>query len=189
MLLNDPAILAEIAGRHDAYERALVANDIPTLNACFWNSPDVVRFGVSEHLYGADAIAAYRTDSAPLLVDRRLLRRTIAAFGTDTASVMCEIAQTVAGTPRHSRQSQLWIRFPDLGWKIVAAHVSHALLPADPSPWPAYADRAAAALGVPLAPAHRPGVVQNLQRAADLAAPLLAFRLPADAELAPVFAP
>lgn len=189
MLLNDPAVLAEITALHDAYERALVANDVPTLTACFWNSPDVVRFGVSEHLYGADAIAAYRSDSPPAFVDRRLTRRTITAFGRDTASVMTELSQTISQQPRRSRQSQLWIRFPEVGWKIVAAHVSHLLNPAEASPWSSYVDRAAAAVALPLAAAHRPGVVQNLQRAAVLATPLLEFELPADLELAPVFTP
>lgn len=193
MQLNSPEILAEIAALHDAYERALIANDVTALTASFWPSPDTIRFGVREHLYGADAIAAYRSDSPPSYVDRRILRRTITAFGSATASVMCELTQTVAGEPRHSRQSQLWIRFPDTGWKIVAAHVSH--LPEPPpsvgaaSAWSSYVDRAAAAVALPIDPAHRPGVVLHLQRAATLAGPLLEFELPADAELAPVFTP
>lgn len=187
--LNDPTIISEIAALHDAYEHALITNDVAALNTSFWDSPHVVRFGVSEHLYGAEAIASYRNDSRPVLVDRRITRRTITAFGSDMASVMCELSQTVGGQPRHSRQSQVWVRFPEVGWKIVAAHVSHALGSPAAAAWGGYADRAAAAIGVPLDPAHRPGVVQNLQRAAVLAAPLLEFSLPADAELAPVFTP
>ncbi len=186
--LNDPTIISEIAALHDAYEHALITNDVAALNTSFWNSPHVVRFGVSEHLYGAEAIATYRNDSRPALVDRQIVRRTITAFGPDTASVMCELSQTVGGQPRHSRQSQVWVRFPEVGWKIVAAHVSHALFP-PAVVWENYADRVAAAVGVPLDPAHRPGVVQNLQRAAALALPLLEFVLPADTELAPVFTP
>jgi hypothetical protein len=184
--INAPAIVAEIVALHDAYERALIANDVDALTHFFWESPQVVRFGVSEHLYGADAITAYRRNYAPPFSERKLLRRTIVTLGADTASVMCELAQTVHGQPRHSRQSQVWARFPDLGWKIISAHVSNALGPA-PEIWEAYTDRAAAVLGLPLAPAHRPGVVQNLTRAADLAAPLLAFPFPAETEPAPVF--
>lgn len=185
--LNDPAILAEIAAHHDGYERALAANDVSALTAYFWDSPSVVRFGVSEHLYGSAAIAAYRSDAPPVFTDRRITRRTITAFGADFASVMCEIAQCVAGVPRLSRQSQTWVRFADHGWKIVAAHVSHAAERRDP--WETYALSVAASLQVPLAAAHRPGVVANLQRAAVLAAPLLEFPLPDEAEIAPVFAP
>src|SRR5215217_7662482 len=125
--LNNPAVISEIATLHDAYELALINNDVSALSASFWDSPHVVRFGVSEHLYGSTAIAAYRNDCPPVLVDRRITRRTITTFGEDMASVMCELTQTVLGTPRHSRQSQLWVRFPEVGWKIVAAHVSHAL--------------------------------------------------------------
>lgn len=186
--LNDPGVISEISALHDAYELALVTNDVAALSASFWDSPHVVRFGVSEHLYGSAAIAAYRNDSPPVLVDRRITRRTITTFGADTASVMCELSQTVLGTPRHSRQSQLWVRFPESGWKIVAAHVSHALA-STPSPWSNYTDRAAAALHVPLDPAHRPGVIQNLERAGALAATLLAVQLPNDVEGAPVFVP
>ncbi|MEO6003857.1 MAG: AtzH-like domain-containing protein [Opitutus sp.] len=186
--LNDPAILAEIATLHDAYEHALVTNDVAALNRSFWNSPHVVRYGVNEQLYGAEAIAAYRSDSPPVLLDRRILRRAITAFGQDMASVMCELSQTVFGQPRHSRQSQLWARFPEVGWKIVAAHVSHA--PAKPADdWSGYVDRTAAALGVPVSTAHRRGVVENLQRAATLAAPLLELNLPAEDGIAPVFVP
>lgn len=186
--LNDPQILAEVGALHDAYENALIANDVVTLNASFWDSPLAVRFGVSEHLYGAEAIAAYRQDKPPVLVDRRVTRRTIVAFGADMASVMCELSQTVANQPRHSRQSQLWVRFPEVGWKIVGAHVSHAL-PSGADAWTPYVDRAARALDLVIDPAHRPGVVQNLQRAAALAGPLLDFKLPDTSELAPVFVP
>jgi hypothetical protein len=187
--LNDPAIIAEITTLHDAYEHALITNDVAALNASFWNSPHVVRFGVSEHLYGAEAIAAYRSDSRPALADRQITRRTITVFGSDMASVMCELSQTVGGEPRHSRQSQVWVRFPEVGWKIAAAHVSHALNNSAAAVWGNYADRSAAAVGLPLDPAHRLGVVQNLQRAAALATPLLEFLLPTDAELAPIFTP
>ena len=152
----------------------------------FWESPQVVRFGVSEHLYGADAITAYRRNYTPPFTERRLLRRTIVTLGPDAASITSELSQIVHGQPRHSRQSQVWARFPEIGWKIISAHVSNALSPA-PEIWEAYADRVAAALGLPLAPAHRKGVVQNLTRAAELVAPVLAFSLPAETEPAPVF--
>lgn len=186
--LNDPAIIAEITTLHDAYEHALVTNDIVTLSGAFWDSPHVVRFGVSEHLYGAEEIAAYRNDSPPVLLNRQILRRTITTFGREVASVMCELSQTVGGQPRHSRQSQLWMRFPDVGWKIVSAHVSHAQ-PSSATLWGSYADRAATAVGLSLDPTHRPGVVQNLQRAASLAGSLNELALPTDLEAAPIFVP
>jgi len=190
LLINDPAVVAEIAALHDAYERALVENDVAALNEAFWQSPQVVRFGVTEHLYGAEAMIAYRAEKPPRLIDRRLLRRTITTFGADTAAVMCELSQIILGQQKHSRQSQTWIRLPGVGWKIVAAHVSHAVSrQPEADGWGGYVDRAAAALQLTLDPAHREGVVQNLYRASEVAAPLLEFALPADAEPAPVFAP
>ena len=188
--INDPNIVAEIAFLHDAYERALAANDVAALNQAFWVSPEVVRFGVNEHLYGAEAMVAYRAEKPPALVDRRMLRRTITTFGADAASVMCELSQIVVGQQKHSRQSQMWIRFTELGWKIVAAHVSHALPKVTGADtWAGYVDRTAAAMHLTLEPAHRDGVIQNMHRAATVAGPLLEFVLPAPAEIAPVFVP
>ncbi len=188
--VNDPAVIAELTALHDAYERALAANDVPALNAFFWDSPHIVRYGVNEHLYGTDAVAAYRQGHTPVFTDRQIIRRTLTALGPDFASVMSELSQKIAGQPRHSRQSQVWARLPGVGWKVVAAHVSHALTapPADPS-WDAYAGQASAALGLAIAPADRLGVVQNLQRAAAIVAPLLATALPEDVAVASVFTP
>lgn len=185
--VNDPVIIAEIAALHDAYEKALAANDVATLTRFFWDSPDVVRFGVVEHLYGSAQIKAYRVANSVVITDRKLLRRTIATFSPDLATVMCELSQVARGKPGHARQSQTWVRFPDTGWRIVSAHVSLALPPPE-SDWSAYADRAAAAIALPIAAAHRSGVVQNLERTAAIAAPLLAHPLPAGTEPAPVFA-
>ena len=53
----------------------------------------------------------------------------------------------------------------------------------------AYVDAAAALVGLPIDPAHRPGIVLNLRRIADLAALVMEFPLPDDIEAAPVFAP
>lgn len=186
--INAPAVVAEVCALHDAYERALAENDVPALTAFFWDSPHVVRYGVGEHLYGAEAVAAYRQGTTRAFTDRRLLRRAVLTFGPDTASVMCELEQTVLGRLRRSRQSQVWIRFPDTGWKIVSAHVSHAqTVPAARPGWDDYVDQAAGAVGLPLDPVHRAGVIQQLQRTAALAAPLLAFSLPAGVEPAPTF--
>jgi len=184
--INDPAVIAEIAALHDAYESALAANDVATLTRYFWDSPEVIRYGVVEHLYGAEQIKAYRVANAVVITDRKLLKRTIVTFGPDLASVMCEFSQVARGRTGHSRQSQTWVRLPEAGWRIVSAHVSLALPPPE-SEWGAYADRAAAAIALPLAVPHRPGTVQNLERAAAIAAPLLAHALPVGTEPASVF--
>lgn len=187
--INDPGICAEVALLHDEYERALAANDVETLTRLFWDSPEVARYGVVEHLYGAEEIKSYRKTNVVVITDRKMLKRKIVTFGTDLASVMCEFSQVSRGKPGHARQSQTWVRFPD-GWRIVAAHVSLALQPPPTeSEWAGYADRMAKMLALPLAAEHRPGVVQNLERAAAIAAPMLAHPLPAGTEFAPVFTP
>jgi hypothetical protein len=188
--INAPAVVAELNALHDDYERALAANDVAALTAFFWDSPHTVRFGVNEHLYGADAVASYRQSTAPAFTERALLRRSILVIGNDTASIMCELSQKILGQSRHSRQSQVWVRFPGVGWKIVSAHVSNALMaPASAAAWDSYVDQASAAIGLPIDGAHRVGVVQSLQRTAAIAGPLLAFSIPGGVELAPVFTP
>jgi hypothetical protein len=52
-----------------------------------------------------------------------------------------------------------------------------------------YVDAAAALIGLPLDPAHRPGVILNMQRIAEMAALVMAFPLPEGTEPAPVFRP
>jgi hypothetical protein len=52
-----------------------------------------------------------------------------------------------------------------------------------------YVDAAAALIELPLDPAHRPGVILNMQRIAEMAALVMAFPLPDDTEPAPVFRP
>ena len=185
-IINDPAVSAEIAALHDAYEHALSANDLEALREFFWSSPQVVRFGVAEHLYGPAAIEEYRQNHAPVFTHRKLLRRTIVALGVETASVMCEISQVVFGVQRHCRQSQVWVRFPEIGWKIIAAHVSNALV-RSPANWEAYTDQASAAVGLSVDAAYRAGVAGNLARAAIIAGPLLDFPLPVAAEPAAIF--
>ncbi len=53
----------------------------------------------------------------------------------------------------------------------------------------AYVDAAAMLIGLPLDPAHRPGVVLNLERIAQMAALVMEFALPDETEPAPVFKP
>lgn len=60
---------------------------------------------------------------------------------------------------------------------------------ADTSDLEAYADAAAAMIGLALDPAHRPGVILNLRRIAEQAALVMEFPLPQECEPAPVFVP
>lgn len=102
------------------YERALLAGDPTSLDAAFWDSPDVVRFGIADRQQGSAAISAWRRQQAPL-TGRRLTDTVITTFGADAA-----VVTTCFGYPARAvegRQSQTWIR-TEAGWRIVSAHVS-----------------------------------------------------------------
>ena len=121
MIVNDPAVVAEVTEAVDAYEAALMANDVEALDGAFWNSPHTVRLGVAENLWGFDQIAAFRVGRAGGSPPRTRLRTEITAFGSDFAVANVEFRRDDTG--RLGRQSQTWIRIAD-GWKIASAHVS-----------------------------------------------------------------
>jgi hypothetical protein len=188
--INDGDVVAEVAVICAAYERALVANDVEALKGFFWQSPLTLRFGASEELYGAEQIAAFRTNRKIDFSGRKVLRQDVLALGRDVAVATLEVSVSVAGKPKHGRQSQVWVRFEGIGWQIVSAHVSHRVEPAAvASPEASLGASAAAVLGIDIDPAFRDGVWSNLATMALIAAPLMAVELPADLEPAPVFRP
>jgi hypothetical protein len=127
MIINDPEIVAELRALYPHYEKALVENDVDSLIGMFWAAPQVMRFGVSENLYGAQELEAFRKARPAANLARTVTRLDIASFGHDFASITLEFERpSPAGTIR-GRQSQVWVRLPE-GWRIVQAHVS--LLPA-----------------------------------------------------------
>ncbi|GAN54320.1 oxalurate catabolism protein HpxZ [Tanticharoenia sakaeratensis] len=119
--LNEPAILQELEIASDAYERALADNDIETLDRLFHDGPEVVRYGVTECLYGAEEIAAFRRARTGGSPPRENLKRVITTIGSDVGCVNIEF-QRLGGSKR-GRQSQTWWRGPD-GWRVISAHVS-----------------------------------------------------------------
>lgn len=121
MMLNDPKVLAEVTAAFEAYEAALMSNDIAALDALFWKAPETVRYGPGENLYGHDEIAAFRHARPGGSPQRKLTRTVITTFGADYATANTEFLRD--GAVSVGRQSQTWIRTPD-GWRIVSAHVS-----------------------------------------------------------------
>jgi hypothetical protein len=121
MIIDDPATLAEVTARFDAYETALMTNDVAALDDFFWPSEKAIRFGAGESLFGFSAIAAFRAarGGSP---QRRLRATQITTFGPDHAIATTEFLREAE--PRTGRQTQLWIKFPDHGWRIASAHVS-----------------------------------------------------------------
>lgn len=124
--IDIPEVLAELLAAFKDYERALVDNDIPGLNALFWDSPLTLRYGtrVSEIQYGHEEIAAFRIRRGAV-DQRRLLRNSrITTFGRDFGVANTEFIP--AGSEKIGRQSQTWMRTTN-GWKIVSAHVSYGV--------------------------------------------------------------
>ncbi|WP_407519602.1 oxalurate catabolism protein HpxZ [Methylobacterium oryzisoli] len=129
METDDPAVRAEVEAAFAAYEAALVGNDVPTLEALFWDDPRTIRYGGGENLYGMEAIRAFRRARSPAGLARSLSRTVITTHGRDLATAMTLFHRE--GQPGLvGRQSQTWRRFPD-GWKVVAAHVSVIPEPSD----------------------------------------------------------
>lgn len=122
MEINLPDVKAEVEAAHDRYEAALIANDVETLQALFWNSDLTIRYGIGEILYSYAEIGAFRAARSPVGLARTTSRTVVTTYGRDyaTASTLFHRA-TMPG--KVGRQMQTWVRMPE-GWRIVAAHVS-----------------------------------------------------------------
>jgi hypothetical protein len=127
MTINDPEVVAELEVLYPLYEQALVTNDVEKLVEMFWAGPQVMRFGVTENLYGPEELEAFRKARPAANLARTVERLDIASFGRDFASITLEFERITGSTIVRGQQSQVWVRFPQ-GWRIVQAHVS--LLPA-----------------------------------------------------------
>lgn len=121
MEINIPEVWAEVAQQSNRYEAALVGNDVAVLDELFWCSPHTLRYGVTENLYGYDAICAFRAARPAQGVARTVLKNVITTYGRDTATVNIEFQRI--GSEKTGRQSQTWMR-TEAGWRVVAAHVS-----------------------------------------------------------------
>jgi hypothetical protein len=125
--INLPGVVAELQELYPRYEQALVSNDVETLVDMFWASPEVMRFGVTENLYGHQELEAFRKSRPAANLSRTVTRLDVVSFGRDFASITLEFERNTAKGIVRGRQSQVWVRLPQ-GWRIVSAHVS--LLPA-----------------------------------------------------------
>lgn len=120
---NIPHVVAEVRELFERYEQALIDKDVATLDATFWRSPYTIRYAMGEHGYGFDEIHAHRVARTlgPGIKEHRR-RLEILTLGEDFATVNLEFK--VRARDLIGRQSQTWVRFPDVGWKVVSAHVS-----------------------------------------------------------------
>jgi hypothetical protein len=122
MEIDLPEVIAEVTAEFERYEKALVSNDVATLDAIFRKDPRTIRYGGGENLYGYAEIAAFRAARSPAGLARTLSKTVISTYGCDHA-----VASTLYHRPsmpgKLGRQMQTWVRFPE-GWRVVAAHVS-----------------------------------------------------------------
>lgn len=112
----------EVRALFEAYEDALMRNDVAAMDAAFWDSPEVVRYGVAEVHYGIEAVKRWRADATPVPPGRAREETRVTALSPD-----CVLVATLFRYPGLpgllGRQSQTWARLPE-GWRIVHAHVS-----------------------------------------------------------------
>ena len=120
---NIPEVVEEIRVLFERYEKALIYKDVDVLDNTFWNSPYTIRYALAEHGYGFDEIHQHRVARKPGPgIKEKRIRLEILTLGRDFATTNLEFK--VRAKDLVGRQSQTWIRFPDLGWKVVSAHVS-----------------------------------------------------------------
>jgi hypothetical protein len=119
--LNDPAVVAEVRAAFDAYEVALLANDVDALDGWFHDGEEVVRFIFGRVEVGASEVSAARRAVARQTAPRTIEQLEIRTWGDDVASAFAVGRLTATGEVVH--QSQTWARL-DGGWRVVAAHVS-----------------------------------------------------------------
>jgi hypothetical protein len=122
MEIDLPEVVAEVTAAFERYEKALVSNDVDTLDELFRKDSRTIRYGGAEILYGYDEIAAFRAARLPVGLTRTLSKTVISTYGRDHA-----VASTLYHRPSQpgkiGRQMQTWVRFAE-GWRVVAAHVS-----------------------------------------------------------------
>lgn len=120
--IDRPDVVSEVRAAFDAYEQALLSGDAAHLDSAFWDSPEVVRFGMADRQKGHASISRWRRQQEPL-PGRQLSETLVTAFGSDVA-----VVSTLFGYPDRAgegRQTQTWVR-TGAGWRIVSAHVSEA---------------------------------------------------------------
>jgi ketosteroid isomerase-like protein len=118
---DEARVSGEIRAAFDAYEAALVGNDVAALIGFFWDDPRATRLMTEGGLYGIEEIANFRKNRPIEDLSRELTRVEIVALGEDFGVATAEYRRL--GSGRRGAQSQVWVRRPE-GWRIASAHVS-----------------------------------------------------------------
>jgi hypothetical protein len=122
MEIDRPEVVAEVRKAFDAYEKALVGNDVAALNGIFRDDPRTIRYGAGENLYGYAAINSFRVARSPVGLGRTIAQTVITTYGSEFA-VASTLYERPSAPGKIGRQMQTWVKFPE-GWRVVAAHVS-----------------------------------------------------------------
>lgn len=123
-----PYVVAEVTACFEAYEAALMGNDLPALLGHFWADERLTRYGIADRQLGWAEQVAYRQATAAPDFTRSLENLRICALGPDLAVAQVEFVRS--DTPLRGFQTQTWVRLAP-GWRIVSAHVSMVPWPAD----------------------------------------------------------
>jgi hypothetical protein len=120
---NIPVVVEEVRVLFERYEQALGDKNVDVLDDTFWRSPHTIRLAMNEHGYGFDEIHAHRQARPPgLSIKEERIRLDILTIGHDIATV--NLVFKMRDKDLIGRQSQSWVKFPDVGWKVISAHVS-----------------------------------------------------------------
>lgn len=124
------AIPAELRAAFDAYEAAIVANDVEVLDAAFAPGPATLRADSAGLLVGHEAIGAFRGTRKPV-APRKIEKIEYRELGPDTALIVSVSRYHGGGT---GVQTQIWQHIHGR-WLITAAHVTPRAAALDRSVW------------------------------------------------------
>ena len=121
---------ADLRQAFDAYERAIIANDLDALDAAFAPGAETMRGDAAGLLVGHDAISAFRgvRGGVPPRTIERIEYRELAP----DVALLVSISRYVGGGT--GLQTQVWERV-DGHWLITAAHVTPRAQALDRSVW------------------------------------------------------
>ena len=113
MDIDRPEVVAEVREAFERYEKALVSNDVATLDELFRQDERTIRYGIAENLYGHKEVAAFRAARAPVGLMRTRSRTMITTYGRDYAVASTLFHREAMGGKKVGRQMQTWVRFPE----------------------------------------------------------------------------
>ena len=124
---------AEVRALSDAYEAALLVDDVAAMDAAFWDDPDALRFGIAEIQRGHAAIAEWRRTAGGVPPGRRITSREVCELAPGVVAV--DLTFVNGDDPTVGRQSQTWVRHRAGGASPAPTspcNVEHGALPRSP---------------------------------------------------------